>query len=989
MAPLNASTTSDTPGYPALLGREREQDVLRQQLERMLAGQGSTILISGEAGIGKTSLADDLAAFAAAADALVLWGHAYDLTVTPPYGPWIELARRYVPTSDLPPFPAFLHDRDALAAVGSQDALFAQTWDFFTTLAASRPVVLILDDFHWADQESLSLLRFVAREVAHHRILVLVTYRSDELTRRHPLYQLVPLLVREAQATRLELHRLDDAAIHDLITQRYRLAEADLARLETYLGEHADGNPLYAGELLRTLEDDRVLSQQAEDWTLGDLSRVRLPPLLMQVIEGRLERLSEATRRLLEIAAVIGQEGPLDLWQRVSEADEEALSTAIVEGIEAHLLLEAPGGQVRFSHALVREALYQGIVLVRRRVWHRTVGAALAEIHSPDPDAVAYHFTRAGDAREGEWLVRAGERAQLAYAWATAVERYEAALHSLEHDGTDILRQGWLSYRIARLRRYGTPEQSIAYLDRALQIAEAAQDAALLAAAGYTRGLCRFFAGDLAVAVGEMTVGVDALEALPLAEQKRLDLDPDTSGELVITNPRGMLITVLATAGYLQEARTMGEATREGSPRRTPLGEMAWAHYGDRFVGLGQAYAWTGQPEAARIAFARARSMFQQIGNYSTLGTASVLELLTVSLPYETDRLDKHQQQAQRAAEAWAQAFPVEDQPAAAVNLPILRLAGQWGLTRTIAEGAWRSGRGRSQASQTSGVILAELAARQGEPELSWAIVSTLLPDGPSMLPGTTSLGVTLPLQRLAAAMALDDGDLAMARAWLEAHDRWLEWSGAVLGRAEGTLLWAQYHRADGNLSRARTSAEQALAHASEPRQPLALIAVHRFLGVLDTQAKRFDAADDHLRQSLTLADACAAPFERALTLLAFAELRVAQRQPEEARALLSEVRAICEPLAAKPTLARVDALMKLLVASPAKAARTAFPAGLTAREVEVLRLLAQGLSTPDIAGQLFLSRRTVDTHLSAIYRKLDVTSRTAAARFAVEHDLT
>jgi hypothetical protein len=147
----------------------------------------------------------------------------------------------------------------------------------------------------------------------------------------------------------------------------------------------------------------------------------------------------------------------------------------------------------------------------------------------------------------------------------------------------------------------------------------------------------------------------------------------------------------------------------------------------------------------------------------------------------------------------------------------------------------------------------------------------------------------------------------------LEAHDRWLAWSGAVLGRAEGALGWAEYHHANSDPARARAAAEQALTHSSDPRQPLALLAVHRFLGQLDTEGADVAAAEAHLGESLRLADACAAPFERALTLLEIARLRMAQGQADEARALIGEVRAICEPLEAKPTLERVAVLEQRL----------------------------------------------------------------------------
>ena len=208
-----------------------------------------------------------------------------------------------------------------------------------------------------------------------------------------------------------------------------------------------------------------------------------------------------------------------------------------------------------------------------------------------------------------------------------------------------------------------------------------------------------------------------------------------------------------------------------------------------------------------------------------------------------------------------------------------------------------------------------------------------------------------------------------------------------MLGRAEGQLGWAEYHRAAGDLPQAAEHGGRALGHATAPRQPLALLAAHRLCGELDTAAGRHADAAAHLDQALTLAEACAAPYERALTLLALAELRAATGKQAAARDLLEEVSAICTPLDAKPALARADALAERL--SAAKAPPAGYPAGLTAREVEVLRLVAQGLTNAEVAARLSLSPRTVDRHLNAIYTKAGLSSRSAATRFALEHQLS
>src|SRR5262249_12252076 len=154
-----------------------------------------------------------------------------------------------------------------------------------------------------------------------------------------------------------------------------------------------------------------------------------------------------------------------------------------------------------------------------------------------------------------------------------------------------------------------------------------------------------------------------------------------------------------------------------------------------------------------------------------------------------------------------------------------------------------------------------------------------------------------------AAALALDAGDLPGAHAWLDAHDRWLTWSGTVQGQSEGHALWAQYRRQAGDPVQARIHAEQALAHATEPRQPLALIAARRLLGGLDPDTGHTATAAAHLAEALALADTCNAPYERALTLLAQAELAATQGDSVAATDTLDAVRTICIPLDARLAL--------------------------------------------------------------------------------------
>ena len=167
-------------------------------------------------------------------------GHCYDLSVTPPYGPWRELLA-HLPTVDgLPALPSALTDAGD-PEPGGEIALFRQILDILTALSTACPVVAVLEDLHWADQASLDLLRFIARELPTIPMVLVATYRADELTRRHPFAQLLPVLVREAPTERIDLRRLGDAALRALVAARYPLPADAKSRLVAYLQRAAEG----------------------------------------------------------------------------------------------------------------------------------------------------------------------------------------------------------------------------------------------------------------------------------------------------------------------------------------------------------------------------------------------------------------------------------------------------------------------------------------------------------------------------------------------------------------------------------------------------------------------------------------------------------------------------------------------------------------------------------------------------------------------------
>jgi DNA-binding CsgD family transcriptional regulator len=978
-------------------GRTREQVFLREELATTLSGHGRLVLLGGEAGIGKSTLARDLALEAAARDICVLSGHCYDLSNTPPYGPWLDLVASY-PSDPALPAPPAAFAGGLLERVTDQAALFAEVRRFFAELGSARPLVVLLEDLHWADPASLELLRHVAPHLRQWPILLLATYRVDELTRRHPFSQQLPALVREAEALRLDLRRLDARALRTIVAARYRLPVPDESRLVAYLDQHADGNPFFATEILRALEEEGFLRLAGDGWSLGEIDRVVVPSLLRQVIDGRVGRLGEDVRQPLSVAAVIGQEVPLTLWAQLAGLGDEALLAIVERAVEAHLLeAERDGVRVRFVHALTREALYEDVLPPRRRLWHRQVAEALIAGANPDVDAVAFHLQRAGDPRAWEWLVQAADRAQRAYAWLTAAERLQSAADLLAGVVAEERLLCQLLFRLTRLKRFSLPAEALGSLDKADHLVGRLDDPILAADMLYQRGVLLCYSDRFRAGLARMTEAAEALEAMPLAATRYfattgawLANAPETAsvdlpGDAIafdLLHSAGLHVRRAtypwfdASAGQSRRAITAADryigvlaaATEVGSIRLS----TAYAYHG-----LGIARAALGQPDEAVCAWSQGRALFEEYDHHALAAFTLLGQLRDVELTYGAASPATRRRVAAEAVVALERAGGAlrPGTSSQLARLGCLVLDGRWDEALAIVRTHPAPGNAYLRREVTGALAL--LGRHRGEPHIAWDQIQPLFPDGPETEPGDLIHQEGLSLQRLAAELSLDAADLAGARAWLKAHDRWLEWSDNVLGQADGALAWARYHRATGDGERARSSALEALTLAGAPDQPLVRLAAHRLLGEIETAGPSFMDAEPHLTAALDVADACEAPFERALTLLAIAEFRAARGTTPEALTLLDDVRRICTLLGAAPALARADALAARLSSKPTGGI---YPASLTEREVEVLRLLAQRRTDKEIAEALFLGARTVQSHVAHILNKLGVANRREAA---------
>ena len=422
--------------------------------------------------------------------------------------------------------------------------------------------------------------------------------------------------------------------------------------------------------------------------------------------------------------------------------------------VEAQLIEAGDDGdQVGFAHALVREVLYDGVLPPRRRVWHRRVAEVLADVPGADPDAVADHFHRAGDARATDWLVLAGERAQGAYALLTARDRFAAAVALLEGDAGRAGERGWLLYRIGRLLRTVDPAHGVAYLEEAERVARAIGDSVLAAYALFDRGAVLGYAGNQEQGLAAMTAGAEALDALPPGHFGRdpalatwvADVWPGRHAGAppardveAPTNPRrGMLAASLALAGRFVEARAIGEAYLA---RMAGLGHpdpAMLSGIGDAEAGVALAEATMGHAERARAGFRRALAAYRAIDHLILFGFPLGQELTEVSFPWCTTDVAARRSLLAEIREA-ASRVPVLSQGwIRRFELDALLLEGAWDEAERLARTFLDSG--TPSLRQRAFLGLGTLARWRGDPAEAWSNVWAGLPSGPATEPGSRS----------------------------------------------------------------------------------------------------------------------------------------------------------------------------------------------------------------------------------------------------------
>ena len=468
----------------------------------------------------------------------------------------------------------------------------------------------------------------------------------------------------------------------------------------------------------------------------------------------------------------------------------------------------------------------------------------------------------------------------------TAAERIEGAARCELELGVRPIPQQVLLLEVGTLLRYADPKSAFSTLNAAIQHAERDSDKVVENLALAERGFVRCFLGDVQTGTAEMERAVLQCEQLEEEDSGTVERSEALFRALGLQSPktrldgrRSILIFAKTMIGRLAEAASLGEPLRETffrtGDRTSPASSIytsADTHFGTEIssgnncLGLAALYAMLGRIGDSQLFFELAERYFQDEGLPFVVTVTASSELYLLTIRFQTDHLERRRflQELARISSLKAQGMGPAELSSTVPEFAVQFVEGDWSGARKRAE-AWRVAHSLDWYREVAVAILAELEWNQGNVVAAMKRVEEVLSLGPSTEPGDCGFVSGQALQRIASEIALDRGDLATANAWIEAHDRWLDWSGAVLGRADGELVRARYARSSGDTLLAREHSERALEFATEPHQPLSLIAAHRFIGELDTQERRYLEAEQHFCDSLALANACQAPFETCL----------------------------------------------------------------------------------------------------------------------------
>ena len=984
----SAATPPPTVEGLPFVSRERELARLKRALDQAQAGEGSLLLIGGEAGVGKTRLADECAIEWRKRGFVTLAGRGYEDGGASPYGPFVEIieaAARELPEQALkarfgdasrtiaqivPSLsrldPEFTPVPDHHGAFVKQ-SLFAAIRTFLTNMASAQPLLLLLDDLHWADAASLQLLRFLARGLREMPIAIVCTYREGVFDMSAPLAEALNELHAKRLAIEIDLKPFGVDAVETLLRAASgRPPPPAVARM---LHAETSGNAYFIEELYRHLAEEGRLFDEGGAWLPARrIDEDALPKGLRLVIERRLSRLSDATRGVLDAAAVLGTTFDVDLLEAASATHGDHLLDCLDEAERARIIVpdaEDRDGRFGFAHPLMRAAILSALPSSQRQRLHVRAAAAIETSNERSPaldSELAHHYHAAGRLAEPSRAIaafrRAGGTALATYANVDAANHLEAALKLAERipefpkgDLAEILHhRGQTQYRLGEWQRSG------ASLDRAL---------ALYRDAGDARGEAQVLYAKSSLATFDSRP-TDALTFLRRARE----LMPDDQ-------PLKALVLQLESQN-LADLRQYEEAAR-AADEAIAIGERLDDAYVRNHARIASGYF-----ALATLDIVRAVDDFSRVSSapvaspHERMGAESRRAIALAWL----GALDEAEERGARARTHFHGVREHDE----AVGDAAERDPYEFGLS-CLSHGI--AGIARGQFTEVH-QFLRDAVEECGVPQ-NVRVVNFLTP----MVVQTLHC-----LGRYEDAIAAVETFAPVVKGHQPAFRRlYAALSAAARGEtAEASIDPAPFHARPDSRSLAvailatetaiaRRDADaarlqlDALEHLRERRMVFSsgwVVLIPRLLGAVHVLIGNELRAAEILGIALELARSSGANAELALTHLELAELRTARGDTGSARTDLAEAKRLLAALRMRSCDARIAEISRrLTLAEPPRSD------GLTEHELEILRLVAAGLSNRAIALQQSLNERAIQRQLAAIYGKIGADNRVAAIAYA------
>jgi DNA-binding CsgD family transcriptional regulator/tetratricopeptide (TPR) repeat protein len=989
---------------PVLIGRSGDLAALHILIDQAKRGMGQVALVSGEAGIGKSRLIGEGKTYALAQGFRLLQGNCFPGDTSCPYAPLLDLLRTHFAgqseteiATELGPFvrefaqliPDLVHvrhDSPPLPPLPSPEPeqekrrLFEALTRWFTGLGTKQPILLVIEDVHWSDDTSLEWLRYLTRRCAAHPLLLLVSYRSEEV--RSSLSHWLTQLDRERLAQEFLLAGLSRSDLDMMLRAIFALPHSRQLELPDLLYRLTEGNPFFVEEILKSLIVAGEIFYKDGTWDRRPLNELHLPRSLHNTVQQRTHELSEPAKQVLRLAAIAGRRFDFALLQQVMQHDEQQLLTLMKELMAAQFVVEESEERFAFRHALTREAVYVELLVRERKKLHGIIAETMERLYASASDArlaeLAYHFYEAGMWEKALFYTqRAGEKARSLYSLWAAIDRFTRALDAAQHLG---VLPSPATYR-ARGQAYellGDFEHAHGDYEQALAAARAVQDA---------------------VAEWQSLIDLGALWAERDYTQTSAFFQRAYEHARSMDQPPTLARSLNRIGNWHLNAEEPLEALRCHQEALAIFRQLNDPHgIAETLDLLGMASYLGGDLVQGTKYYEQAVTLFRQlddrVGLTSSLASLALRGALSITNTMVS------------AATTLAELLPDVE-----MALKIAREIGQrsgeaYALYQLgLCLGAQGEYRRALDALQQSLLIAEELEHRQWMVAAHWATGALYL-DLLTPLIAQHHLKQALRISHefgsrhwintttgiLASAWILQ-GELEQAQVLLNT-----EFSGNAPVQTIGQRM-AWYARAE--LALARGDAELALqitdrlsasaANISEQRGIPRLLKLRGEALMALNQATEAETA---LRSAQEMAAAQGANPLLWRICVTLGTLYQTQSRETEAEQVFSTARAIIEELAAnipdehmqQQFFHEAEALLPRMrvTSSPRRAAKQAF-GGLTEREREVAALIAQGKSNREIADQLVVSYRTVETHVGAILSKLAFSSRAQIAVWAVE----